>query len=145
MITGNMKDMVRYCGIDSKIGEALTFLKTARFGENPSRLTVNFSEAVPSDQDAEGQPKVFEAHRKYIDIHYIFEGSEQFGYANINTLMELAAYDEANDYLLLDGEGSRITLHPGDFVIAFPEDAHIPAMKHPNSGKVQRAVVKIPV
>lgn len=106
---------------------------------------MNFSEVTPSDEDGAGNKKLFEAHRKYIDLHYILEGTEQFGYANIDTLKPVNEYSEADDYLLLDGEASRITLNKGDFAIVFPEDAHIPAMGYPNSKKVKRAVVKIPM
>ena len=78
-------------------------------------------------------------------MHYIIDGTEQFGYAKIDTLTPVTEYDEKDDYILLLGEASRITLNKGDFVIAFPEDAHIPALKYKNSEKVKRAVVKIPV
>ena len=115
------------------------------FGKNASDMTVNFSEVMPSDEDGEGNKKLFEAHRKYIDLHYIFEGTEQFGYANVQTLKPVTEYSEADDYILLEGEVNRITLREGDFVIAFPEDAHIPALKYQNSEKVKRAVVKIPM
>ena len=145
MITGSIKDMERYRGISGEIAEALTFLKTVRYGENPSKFTVNFSEAVPSDTDGAGNPKIFEAHRKYIDLHYIMEGAEQFGYANIGTLTPVTEYDETGDYIFLKGEGSRLTLRAGDFLIAFPEDAHIPALKSNQTVMVKRAVVKIPV
>ena len=94
---------------------------------------------------SDANKKIFEAHRKYIDLHYIIDGVEQFGYANIDTLTPAGEYNEADDYILLCGEVNRITLSNGDFVIAFPEDAHIPALKYKNSEKVKRAVVKIPV
>ena len=113
------------------------------YGKNTSDLTVNFAESETSDEDEKGDKKLFEAHRKYIDIHYIFEGTEQFGYADTETLAPVTGYDEKDDYILLRGEESRITLNRGDFVIAFPEDAHIPALKYKNSEKVKRAVVKI--
>ncbi|MCR4720047.1 MAG: YhcH/YjgK/YiaL family protein [Firmicutes bacterium] len=145
MITGNIKDCERYYGISSKIDDALKLLKTIEYGKNPSDLTVNFSEMITSDEDNAGNKKPFEAHRKYIDIHYIIEGTEQFGYANVSTLMSVTEYNEADDYILLRGEVNRITLSKGDFVVAFPEDAHIPALKYKNSEKVKRAVVKIPV
>lgn len=143
MITGNIKDCERYCGISSRINEAFKLLKEIEYGKNPSDMTVNFSKIVTSDENGAGDKKPFEAHKKYIDLHYIIEGTEQFGYANINTLKPITEYNEADDYILLQGEANRITLNAGDFVIAFPEDAHIPAMKYKNGERVKRAVVKI--
>ena len=145
MITGNINNCERYYGLNVGIKNGLELLKTVKFGENKSNLTVNFSETETSDEDGAGNKKLFEAHRKYIDLHYILEGTEQFGYAKIDTLTPVTEYNEADDCILLRGEASRITLNKGDFVIAFPEDAHIPALKYKNSEKVKRAVVKIPV
>lgn len=145
MITGNIKDCERYYGISNKIADALNLLKTVEYGKNTTNLIVNFSETITSDEDNAGNKKPFEAHRKYIDIHYIIEGTEQFGYANIDTLMPATEYNETDDYILLYGGINRITLSKGDFVIAFPEDAHIPALKYKNSERVKRAIVKIPM
>ena len=145
MITGNIKDCEKYCGISGALGRALDFLKTVEYGAKTSDFTVNFAEIFTFDEDAKGNKKLFEAHRKYIDIHYIIAGTEQFGYANIATLTPVTEYNAVDDYILLDGEVNRITLNKGDFIIVFPEDAHIPAMKYKDGQKVKRAVVKIPV
>ena len=145
MIIGNIKDCEKYYNVNSVFESAFEYLKTVEYGKNTTKLTVNFSELITSDEDSTGKKKVFEAHRKYIDLHYIIDGTEQFGYADIETLAPITEYDEADDYILLDGDVSRITLNKGNFVIAFPEDAHIPALKYKNSEKVKRAVVKIPV
>ena len=145
MIIGNIKDCEKYYSVNSVFESAFEYLKTVEYGKNTTNLTVNFSEPITSDEDSTGKKKVFEAHRKYIDLHYIIDGTEQFGYANIDTLTPAGEYNEADDYILLCGEVNCMTLSKGDFVIAFPEDAHIPALKYKNSEKVKRAVVKIPV
>ncbi len=145
MITGNINTCEKYYGINIGIKNALKLLKTMEYGKNASDMTVNFSETMTLDTDSAGNKKLFEAHRKYIDLHYIIDGTEQFGYANVDKLTPVTEYDEKDDYILLRGEVSRITLNKGDFVIAFPEDAHIPALKYKNSEKVKRAVVKIPI
>lgn len=145
MITGKINECEKYRCVSNKIGSALKLLKTIEYGKNPSEFTVNFSEMITFDEDSAGNERPIEAHRKYIDIHYIIEGTENFGYANIGTLTPITEYNTEDDYILLKGEISRITLNKGDFVIAFPEDAHIAAMKYKDGGKVKRAVVKIPV
>ena len=75
---------------------------------------------APSQMEETAQPKVFEAHKKFIDIHYIVSGAETFGYSNIDRLKSVKEYDEANDYELLDGNKDFVTLKSGDFCIVFP-------------------------
>lgn len=91
------------------------------------------------------EPKVFEAHREFIDIHYIVSGIESFGYANIDTLKSIKAYDKDNDYELLDGDKDFITLKAGYFCIVFPQDAHIPTNQKIGDGKLIRTVAKIKI
>ena len=142
MITGNISDCEKYYPLNKSFEEVFEYLKADIYRMN---FTVNISEPEISDVDKKGNKKVFEAHREYIDLHYIIDGCEDFGYANINTLKPITDYNEKDDYILLQGNENRITLYKGDFAIVFPEDAHIPAMKCDNGIKVKRAVVKIPV
>jgi YhcH/YjgK/YiaL family protein len=145
MVLGNIKNYPKYYEGSNKIKKAFDLLKTIEYGKNSSNMTINFSEVITADEDDAGNKKPFEAHKKYINIHYIIEGKEQFGYSDISKLTPVTEYNEVDDYILLEGEMNRITLNSGDFVIAFPEDAHIPALKYKNGKKVKRAVIKIPV
>lgn len=146
MITGNINDFEKYCSINKHFKEALCVLKALSNGEDiDSVLTVNMLEVQTSDSDKNGNAKMFEAHKRFIDLHYIIFGNEQFGYANIRELDAETDYNDKEDYILLKGEASRITLHKGDFAIVFPEDAHIPAMVYKKKETVKRAVIKIPV
>lgn len=87
--------------------------------------------------------KVFEAHREFFDIHYILSGEEKFGYANIDRLKTKQPYNAVDDYELLEGETNIILLKKGDFMITFPEDAHIPDFEKTNDDKLVRVVVKV--
>lgn len=55
--------------------------------------------------------RMFEAHRDFIDIHFILSGSEVFGYSNVDSLKLTKEYDQDADYLLLDGDRNLLTLH----------------------------------
>ena len=59
---------------------------------------------------------VFEAHRKYADIHFVAYGKEKIGYSDVKRL-KLVDYNEEKDAALLEGEGDSITLLPGYFMI----------------------------
>ena len=86
----------------------------------------------------------WEAHRKYIDVQYVHQGAERFGYAN---LLELKPgnYDEAKDFLSLEGEGKGdfFLVRQGTFVILFPQDAHMPGMAVSTPRTVKKFVVKV--
>ena len=145
MITDSLKNCATYETLHKdfkKVFEAL------------QKLDGNVSEAVVLDkgnvwinppsltQVPEGA-REFEAHRDFIDIHYILSGSEAFGYANVECLKTTKEYDKADDYLLLDGDKSLITLNAGDFCITFPQDAHIPFCQKRGEEPLVRAVAKI--
>jgi YhcH/YjgK/YiaL family protein len=86
----------------------------------------------------------WEAHRRYIDLQYVFQGAEGMGYANINHLQQ-GEYDAGKDFLPLHGEGDFVTLHRGSFVLLLPEDAHMPGMAIGSPVPVKKIVVKIAV
>jgi YhcH/YjgK/YiaL family protein len=142
MITGNIRDAYRYFSVHRDFKKAFEILSGLTVSiENGSHkidgLTVNVSNPKKNDE------KPFEAHRKYIDLHFIIEGEEDFGYANINYASPTTEYNGADDYLLLEGEKGRTRLKTGDFCITFPEDAHAPALVGGEGESVKRAVVKI--
>ncbi len=87
---------------------------------------------------------VWEAHRRYIDLQYVVQGSERIGYANINHLQQ-GAYDASKDFLPLHGEGDQVTLHSGSFVLLLPEDAHMPGMAVGGPALIKKIVIKIAV
>lgn len=151
MIIANIRDAEKYCSIDPRFIPVFEFLKTLREdsdgGIEGEDWRVNFSGKYSdtSDKAPDGTPKVFEAHRKYIDIHYCISGSEGIGYADVKRLTPITEYNETDDYVLLSGEYQRVILQEGDLCICFPEDAHIPLLKGATDGKVLKAVAKIKV
>ena len=96
-----------------------------------------------SDCTPDGEPKKLEAHREYLDIHYCIDGFEAIGYADIASLEQVTEYNARQDYLLLNGDMSKLVLGKGEFCIVFPEDAHAPGMCVGSAKNVKKAVVKI--
>ena len=88
----------------------------------------------------------WEAHRKYIDVQYVHQGAELFGYANLQDL-KAGSYDEAKDFLLLQGEGKGdfFRVGEGTFVILFPQDGHMPGMAISTPQPVKKFVVKVAI
>lgn len=85
-----------------------------------------------------------EAHKEYIDIHLLLEGSEQIGWKPLRDVTdEQQPYDAATDCALYaDRPTSWATLRPGDFFIAFPEDAHMPLV---GTGRIRKLIGKVKV
>jgi biofilm protein TabA len=87
-----------------------------------------------------------ECHRKYIDIQYLAKGSEKVGISAKSACAPLTAYDPEKDFQKLRGNVDFITLEPNVFAVFFPDDGHMPAIKHgKKKQKVRKIVVKVPV
>lgn len=84
----------------------------------------------------------WEAHRQHIDLQYVVSGEERIGYTHVSRLQP-GVYDPARDLLPLSGEGEFLRLGPGDFMLLFPEDAHMPRLAVVAPAPVRKVVVKI--
>ena len=147
MIVGNINDAERYFSVNKNFKSVFEFLKTLNPNSEGKFEFDGFrgfiTQLNTSDFDSNGNKKrLLEAHKKYIDIHYVIEGSDGLDYANINTLAPETVYDEKDDYIMLSGKSDRIILNKEDFCVVFPEDAHMFGMKG-NDDSVKKAIVKI--
>ena len=144
MITGNIKLCDKYNNVHKDFEKVFDYLKNNLCKESTGRADLADGVWVnaPFAPESDGISNTFEAHRNYIDIHYILSGKEAFGYADVDSLSTTKAYDEADDYELLEGEISTLILKEGDFCVVFPEDAHIPCMQKLSDDLI-RVVAKI--
>ncbi len=88
----------------------------------------------------------YEAHRRYIDIQVVLEGSETCFWAPAPDLTPSVPWDEAKDAGFFKDPGSgevALPLVPGFFAVFFPQDAHKPSCHAAGKGKVHKAVVKV--
>lgn len=87
---------------------------------------------------------VYEAHKKYIDIHYIIEGTERIATADVCELQVKTPFCEEKDIGFFTGtESGSYLLRPGEFMVCFPSDAHKVAMMDKTPETVKKVVVKI--
>ena len=94
-------------------------------------------ETVPEEES------FFEAHRKYLDIHIMVDGSEGVEIAPPESLTEFDRV-EANDFYAYRGEGDyKLALSPGDFLVVFPNDAHRIKMCLERPAPVSKVVFKV--
>jgi len=145
MIVDNIKNASVYFGINSAIEEALRFLMNYA-GQTDKSASIHVSDRVtvkvcPYTTKDESEC-VFEAHKRYADIHYMISGGECMAYTHIDNLRVMSE-NEKDDLILLDGSGTKIPLNKGDFLIAFPQDAHMCAIKQSVPAPCCKLVAKI--
>lgn len=87
---------------------------------------------------------IYEAHRKYIDLHYIVSGAERIATAHITTLSSTIPYSSEKDIEFLEGAADGYyDLKPGQFMVCFPNDAHKVAIMKDQPINIQKVVFKI--
>ena len=90
-----------------------------------------------------------EAHRSYIDVFYLLEGSETIYVKPTADLQKITTpYNPEKDCLLAetDGDVSAVVMHRSSFLVLFPQDAHCPGRHGPNGpAHVKKIIGKVPV
>jgi biofilm protein TabA len=85
-----------------------------------------------------------EAHRHYLDVQYIFEGSERILLASQTDVMEGGEYNAEKDVILPKVLAySHLVLRTGEAVVLFPPDIHGPGAQTTALGLVKKVVVKV--
>ena len=148
MIVDLLKNAAPYAS-DKKLARALDYLVKTDFRTLPQgKVALDGAElyALVQQYDSRLREKCqFEAHRKYIDVQYIVEGTEQMGYAHVSALASAVPYDAEKDAEMFTGEGSFITAPAGTFIVFFPEDGHMPGVAIGKPKTVRKVVVKVKV
>ena len=90
---------------------------------------------------------LYESHKKYIDIQYIFEGEEIMEVENVTNLQISKEYDKSLDYAkyFQSNNASSLLIRKNELAIFYPNDAHMPCIKVDKNEQVIKAVFKIAV
>lgn len=87
---------------------------------------------------------LWEAHKKYLDIHVILEGEEKINISETETMKPTMDFDYENDYQLFEGSKQQtVTLKKGSFLALFPNECHQTAIQVNESVGVKKIVFKI--
>ena len=149
MIYAKNKDALDYRGIHPNLDLALERL-TEEFlaSVGSERVEIKGGEVYATRFTYQTLPEeetFFEAHRKYLDIHIMAEGSEKVEIAPPEALAEFDRI-EANDFYAYRGEGDyKLILSPGDFLVVFPGDAHRIKMQVDGPKTVSKVVFKVKI
>ena len=147
MIFDKIENIQIYSDINPAVVKALNYLKETDFSKMKSGKNEISGEdifSIVSDYETRDLENCrLEAHRKYIDIHFMAEGSEQIGYSLLSNQKKATEYDEENDFILYCGEKNYLRLEEGMFAIFFPSDLHMPGIMLEKPEVVKKVVVKV--
>ena len=100
-------------------------------------INVDDSEMQPAEE------RPLEVHRRYIDVQIPLTASETVGWKPLAALTTAATkpFDAARDIAFYrERAQAYLPVHPGQFYIMFPEDAHAPII---GNGKIRKAIGKL--
>jgi YhcH/YjgK/YiaL family protein len=150
MILDRLEHARMYRALDADIARAFDYLQQTNFrdvtdgryeldGDRLFALVLRYR-PKPLDQ------AMWEAHRRYIDIQYVVEGSERMGYTCLRgDLPVRQPYDPKKDIIFFDADGDWIEVPAGSFAIFAPHDVHAPGLatdRPEASAEVCKVVVK---
>lgn len=141
-----MADTARVESLHPLLPELFRYVRThdllhmpcGRIELDGDRLFINNS----NPQCLTAEEQVLEVHRRYLDVHILLEGEETIGWSPLSELKaEQQAYDaEADCALYADRPSTYVTLRPGQWLMAWPEDAHAPII---GQGKIRKLIAKL--
>lgn len=145
MIIGTKETLATYKGISEGIDKAIDYILSLDPAIEPGKHEIDGDKLFVNVVCGETKPLdgfEYEAHKKYLDLQYIIEGSEVMIYAPLDGLKRETEYDEDKDCHMFSGEGTPITVKAGDFYLVHPFDAHAPGRGY-ETNSFKKAIVKI--
>lgn len=133
-----------------RVAEALVWLRKQDFASLPAgRHDINGDAMYAQVIDTETRSKEAlkpERHRAYLDVQYLYRGTEIMGVALETGNNPLATpYDEAHDILFYETAENEIffTLQAGQFTVFFPTDIHRSTITESEPAAIRKIVVKV--
>lgn len=145
MIFGNINTYRSFGMSSADLDKYLEVLKSIKADIKPGRYELTdgaYYNVVASENGRNPEDAEFESHEKFIDIQFVYEGTEDMEYADTVDVTVTSAYKEDGDYALYKGKGSLLHFKAGDFAVFAPMDAHKPGCGPAPSKKV---IIKVPV
>jgi biofilm protein TabA len=152
MIYDQLSKIHTYKGISGNLDTAIDYIASQEIGELAEGAHhIDGDNVVVHIKSYEtGDPKTikYEAHRKYIDIHFVVDGKEGCFYTPLEDLQSSEPFDENGDTgLYSDPAGTEVAvpLTPGVFALFFPHDGHKPSCELEGKLSLRKVIVKVAV
>lgn len=145
MIIDNLSNAEKYTCLHKDFKLVFDFLKNNDLTKlECGKHQLRGDEVFFNLQEYETKPtQKLEAHKKYIDIQVVAIGEEYMGYTNIDNTSLSESYDNERDVMFLNGNVDKLLATNKNFLIFYPEDAHMPALAVKEPKKVKKAIFKI--
>jgi YhcH/YjgK/YiaL family protein len=85
----------------------------------------------------------WEAHKNYIDIHYVITGREKIGIGPLSSATIIEPYNSKRDIAFYDGKGKYYFADPRTFFIAFTKHIHRPGLEVDGKEFEKKLVIKV--
>lgn len=148
MILDILNNSQRYENLNPLFKKGFDFLKTIttkNFPDQKKELEGEDLFALFHKGNGNGSENFkLEAHKKYIDIHYVISGEDLMAYKNTSHCLDInKAFSEKEDYMLFnDVPQNFIKIPEKHFMIVYPEDAHAPLL---GTSEVYKIILKVRV
>lgn len=148
MIFDSIVNASLYKPLGPRIAAALSFVENVDpFAFRPGEVAIQDRDVFAIYQEYATEPaegRQYEAHREYVDLQYILSGEETIRVTDLVNLTEAVPYDPERDIAFYQtGPGNDLLLRRENFVILFPQDAHLPKLPGGTTDAVRKVVVKI--
>lgn len=147
MILAHLNDSDRYASLHPLFKQLFDYVKAHDFTHVPAerivldgdRLFINVADVTLKSPEEQ----VLEVHRRYIDVHFPLSREEIMGWSSLSVLAteSMQPFNEEDDFAVYaERAQSYLTIHPGEFVIVWPEDAHAPII---GQGALRKLIAKV--
>lgn len=148
MILDNIKNSALYENIHPRFIKAFEYLHHTNFTETPNGTYhidgENIFAIVQEYYTKDKSTAKLEAHKKYIDIQFMYSGTELMG-VNLLENQIPVINDPEKDLAFYDDKASFVKLEQEMFAIFFPHDLHMPGIQILQPENVKKIVIKVKV
>lgn len=146
MIIDKLDNASKYYSVSPHLELALRYLE-----ENKEELRTNpvgvtkFSEHVQGKciaYNTVAGSRKWESHAEFTDLQYMIRGTERVGFNHEENMVNSKKQD-GKDQILHEGDGDRILLPEGYFIVLFPGEVHMSKLADGPSARVEKAAFKI--
>ena len=150
MVYDKINNIDLYKGLSEDINLGLEFLRKATpdIENGVHQISPSVKAIVSEYETQEVNEYGYEAHREYIDIHYLISGYEKICSLPLEYLQETKAYNKENDaafYVENEVKPQEMLLGNGYFTILFPKDGHMPQLCVGGPKTVKKVVMKVKI
>ncbi len=133
MILDRLENAAMYRPLSQQIEAALAYLAKTDFQSlSPGRYELDGDRLYAMVQRYATKPPAggrWEAHRRYLDVQYVVEGTERIGWAPLEEKTAIETpYDAEKDVIFYRTAGDLLQLTAGTFAIFAPHDIHSPGL-----------------